>query len=160
MLDADALKGGVYGARVRVRVNTGGSRAFRVGDARNARGRGSDHVACASRGRNARVALRVVVDRHADVRASDQRKRFDAHVASERIGGCVVAVWGARGGRDRKAFFWMSQFRKANHRTKTHVAYSERPKSYDTPRRGAYTAARGAAASARWARLSGVTMVG
>ena len=59
-------------------------------------------------GRNARVALRVVVagDRHADVRASDQRKRVDAHDASERIGGCVVAVWGsARREETERRFF-------------------------------------------------------
>ena len=69
-------EGGVYGARVRVRVNTGVvARAFPWAL--------ENHAARVAGG----LALRVVVagDRHA-VRAS-----HDAHDASERIGGCVVA---------------------------------------------------------------------
>ena len=163
-------RGCVRRARVRVRVNTGVVARVSRGRCEKRPGpRVRPRGVRVAGGRNARVALRVVVagDRHADVRASDQRKRFDAHVASERIGGCVVAVWGSARREETERRFFLDEpvsEGEPSHENAygTSFQFWERPKSYDTfaARKRGHTAARGAAASARWARISGVTMVG
>ena len=161
-------RGGVRCARLRVRVMPDVVERVSLGRFEKRPGpRVRPRGARIARGRNVRVFLRVVVagDRHADVCASGERTAWMRSTRGMNSG-CVVAVWGERARGGQKAFFLdeAAKGRRTIER-KRHDVFSvlgaaEKPRHLRGRERGGIPRRAWGAASARWARTSGVGMIG
>ena len=145
-------RGGVRCARLRVRVMPDVVERVSLGRSEKRPGpRVRPRGARIARGRNVRVALRVVVagDRHANVCASGERTASMRSTRGKEQRMRRRGMGGARAEEAKRRFSWMRLRREgepSNENATTSFQFWERPKSHDTfavASAGAYRGARG-----------------